>query len=158
MRVAPVSGDLLVKLAITLGGVALAVWAVGRARTAAGDALSSMWNRVAGAAEGAYNWAGNAAQRINPASPENLVYSGLNANQWPDGSNTWGSWLYDEIHFENHPEYEFMGPPNPYESGNSGNYTSVMPPVTGSGGAAFGMYPRPSSSTTLTGNGAQGGW
>lgn len=148
VKIAPPSADMLIKLAVLGVGVGVAVYAVRRVTGAVSDAAGQAW----GALERGAQWVMDGTRYINPASPDNLIYSGMNANQWPDGSNTWGSWLYDEIHFENHPEYEFMGPPNPYESGNNGNYTSVMPPVTGTGGAAFGMYPRANT------GGASGSW
>lgn len=146
MRVAPVSADLLIKLALLGIGVGVAVWAVRRMSDAVSGAVDSAWGQLDAAAQ----WVRDGTKYINPASPDNLIYSGLNNNQWPDGSNTWGSWLYDEIHFENHPEYEFMGPPNPY--GDNRYYDSVTPPVNGTGGAAFGMYPRANT------GGASGSW
>jgi len=77
MRVAPVSGDLLVKAALVLGGVALAVWAVQRASSAAaaaaGAAWDATWGTVTGAAdtvreqaEVAYHTAGDMAWYAAP--------------------------------------------------------------------------------------------
>lgn len=147
MRVTPVSGDLLVKLAVVIGGAALAVWAVGRVRQAAADSVTNLWASIANGAEQAINWAGNAAQAVNPASDQNLLYQGLSRGL---GGESLGGWLYNEVHFENHPEYEFMGPPNIYAG--QGNYTSVTPAYNGPGGAAFGMYPR------INTGGATGSW
>lgn len=44
MKIAPVSGDLLVKGALMIGGVLLAVWAVRRITGAAGDAAGAAWD------------------------------------------------------------------------------------------------------------------
>lgn len=120
MRVTPVSGDLLVKLALVVIGVGVAVYAVRRVQGAVNDAAAAVWAPVDAAAQ----WV-----------REQTAYVG----QAVDNVSTW---VGNEIHFERQPEYEFMGPPNPYESSYGGNYTSVTPPITGSGGAAFGIYPR----------------
>ncbi|GKS96780.1 hypothetical protein [Acidovorax sp. SUPP2825] len=64
MRIAPVSGDLLVKVALIVGGAALAVWAVRRATTAAGAVAGQAWDTV--------------AQAVNPWSPNNVAYQTAN--------------------------------------------------------------------------------
>lgn len=150
MRVAPVSGDLLVKAVLVIGGVALAAWAVARMRQAAGDAAGAVWNGIASAAEGAYNLAGNAAQAVNPFNNDNVFYRGTNEVLFPSGNDTLGTWIYDALNPAPTPEYEFMGPPNIYAG--QGNHTSVTPAYNGPGGAAFGVYPRP------FGGGASGSW
>ncbi|GKT19567.1 hypothetical protein AVHY2522_22955 [Acidovorax sp. SUPP2522] len=129
------SGDLLVKLALLAGGALLAVYVVRRATQAATDAAAAVWAPVDAAAQWVRNQTAYVGEAVGGAA----------------------QWVNDEIHFENHPEYEFMGPPNPYESGSNGDYTSVTPPVTGSGGAAFGMYPRVIRRPVNTG-GAEGSW
>lgn len=63
MKIAPVSGDLLVQLAIGAAVIGAAWWAVRSTRKAVGDQL-------AGAAE----WAENIAMTtLNPASEQNIV-------------------------------------------------------------------------------------
>lgn len=90
MKVAPVSADLLIKLALmatAIGGL----WYVGR--------------RVAGALPSA----GALVQAFNPASDQNLAYTGVNAlgnaivdatgpGRNADGSWTFGGFLYDVTH------------------------------------------------------------
>ena len=150
MRMTPVSGDLLVKAVLVIGGAALAVWAVGRMRSAAGEAAAATWNSIANTAEQAVNWAGNAVQYVNPASTNNVIYTGLNDVFFPGRSDTIGTWLYGALNPDPlaEPAYEFVGPPYipPYTPGSA----SVTPGYTGSGGAAFGIYPRA--------GGASGSW
>lgn len=94
MKIAPVSGDLLVKLgigAVAFGGLAMLIYT---------------WKSQASAAAGA---AANALDAVNPTSADNVVYSTYNnfAGQiMPDngpGRNADGSWslggfLYDITH------------------------------------------------------------
>lgn len=150
MKIAPVSADLLIKLALAGVAVGVAVWAARRVTGAVSGAVgdAAQWARDAA------QWVADGTRYVNPASPDNLIYSGINDRLWPDGSQTLGTWLYNEIHFEEHPEAQFMGPPDPPWWDNR-NYTSVTPPVTGSGGAAFGIYPRPGRGNT---GGASGSW
>jgi len=130
MRVAPVSGDLLVKVALLAIGIGVAVYAVRRVTTAASDAAAAVWAPI----DAAQQWVRDQTNYVS------------------DTAGGVARWISNEIHFENHPEYEFMGPPNPYESSYSGYYTSVTPPITGTGGAAFGIYPR------FGQHGATGSW
>lgn len=145
MRVGPVSGDLLVKLALMGIGVGVAVWAVRRMQDAVSGAVDSAWGSVDAAAQ----WVRDGTKYINPASDQNLAYKGVNSVFFPEGDQTLGTWLYDVFRPAPTPEYEFVGPPNIYAG--QGNTTSVTPGYTGPGGAAFGMYPR------ATG-GASGSW
>lgn len=126
VKIAPPSADMLIKLALLGIGIGVAVYAVRRVTDAVRGAASAAWAPVDAAAQ----WVRDGTRYVGEAA----------------------DWAYNEIHFENHPEYHFMGPPNPYESGNNGDYTSIMPPITGSGGAAFGMYPRANT------GGASGSW
>lgn len=130
MRVAPVSADLLIKLALLGVGIGVAVYVVRGVTDAVQGAVRDAWAPIDAATEAAAQWVRNGTRYVSEAA----------------------DWVSNEIHFENHPEYNFMGPPNPYESGNNGDYTSILPPITGSGGAAFGMYPRANT------GGASGSW
>lgn len=118
-------------------GIGVAVWAVRRVTGAVSDAVggAGLW------ASDAAQWVADGTKYVNPASDQNLAYTGVNSVFWPDNSQTLGTWLYDVTHPEPTPAYEFMGPPNIYAGQN--NTTSATAPVNGSGGAAFGIYPRP---------------
>lgn len=72
MKVAPVSADLLVKLALGAALVGGAWWAITRARSAAGDAL-------AGAASAAWDTVGDAAWALSPTNQNNVIYQTVNA-------------------------------------------------------------------------------
>lgn len=93
MKIGPVSGDLVVKGALVLGGVLLAIWAVRRVTGAASSAAEQAW----GAAQ-------NAAWAVTPWNNENVVYQGVNNALFPDGSDTLGTWLYGITHPEPRPE------------------------------------------------------
>lgn len=136
MRVAPVSADLLIKLALAGIGIGVAVWAVRRVSGAVSDAASNAWGAVNDAAQ----WVADGTKYINPASDQNVVYTTVNQHFWPAGEQTVGTWFYDLLHPEPGPEQTFVGPPNIYAGQN--DTTSTTAPVNGSGGAAFGMYPR----------------
>ena len=97
MKVSPVSGDLLVKAALVLGGVALAVWAARRAAAAATDAASAAWSNAADAVS-------NGAWAVTPWNNQNIVSQTVNGAIWPDGSDTLGTWLYGITHPEPRPE------------------------------------------------------
>jgi len=98
MKIAPVSGDLIVKLgigAIAFGGLAMLIYT---------------WKSQASAAAGAAaNAASNAIDAVNPTSADNIVYSSYNnfaGSVLPDagpGRNADGSWslggfIYDITH------------------------------------------------------------
>jgi hypothetical protein len=95
MRVAPVSGDFMVKLAIGAALLGLAWWALERARSAASDAVGGALSSI--------------GEAVNPASADNLINRAVTAigeaitgPQSPgrnaDGSWTVGAWLYDVTH------------------------------------------------------------
>lgn len=98
MKIAPVSGDMLIKLGLgllALGGVAMIVYTVKSQASAAAGYAS--------------NLAEQAANAVNPSSRDNFVYSGFNgiaATVVPpsgpgysaDGSWSLGAWLYDINH------------------------------------------------------------
>lgn len=68
MKLAPVSGDMLIKLALgvaVLGAVGLMVW---KAKSAASGAVDAVKDA-----------AGKVAEAVNPASDQNLVYRGASA-------------------------------------------------------------------------------
>lgn len=98
MKVAPVSGDLIVKLgigAVLFGGLAMLIYT---------------WKSQASAAAGAAaNAVGNAMDAVNPSSADNLVYSSYNnfagailpdsgPGRNADGSWSLGGFLYDITH------------------------------------------------------------
>ena len=93
MKIGPVSGDLVVKGALALGAVILAVWAVRRVTGAASNAAEQAW----GVAQ-------NAAWAVTPWNNENVVYQGVNNALFPDNSDTLGTWLYGITHPEPRPE------------------------------------------------------
>lgn len=98
MKIAPVSGDMVIKLGLgllALGGVAMVIYTVKSQASAAAGAVS--------------NFAEQAAATINPSSRDNFVYSGFNgiaATVAPangpgynaDGTWSLGAWLYDIQH------------------------------------------------------------
>lgn len=63
MRATPVSGDLVVKLAITAICATLGVWAV---------------RRIAARASTVGAAVGNGLQAVNPTNPDNVIYQGAN--------------------------------------------------------------------------------
>lgn len=89
MKVAPVSADLLIKLALGAVAVGLVVYGYRKVSAAAGSVGTS----IAAVAEDAVN-------AINPASDQNLAYRGVNAigsAVTGDNSFSLGSWLYDKF-------------------------------------------------------------
>lgn len=141
MRVAPVSGDLLVKLALGAGLVAGLVWAARRAAAAVPE-LPSLQDIM--------DAASNTAAHLAPWNPDNpaavAVNAGVSAATGRD--ETLGGWLYDLTHAD--PMTSSPPPAAAWPTGwstgggrwnNPSAYTA--PGVTGSGGAAFGIYPRP---------------
>lgn len=84
MKIAPVSADLLVKLAIGAGAVLAVVYLGRRLGDAAGQAV------------------GTVVDAINPASDQNLVYRAVNAGvQAATGTpDTLGTWIYNVTHPE----------------------------------------------------------
>lgn len=96
MRVAPVSADLLIKLAIA-AGVAAAAWYAYR-RVA--DAMPTLPS-AATLAEKVASAASATADAVNPASPTNLVNRAVTATGQAvtkDSGWTLGGWLYDITH------------------------------------------------------------
>ena len=95
MKVAPVSADLLVKLAMLAGGVALAWYLVKRAQGAVASATEAASKALSQAVD-------SVVAGVNPASQSNYVYTGINnlgGSLTGQGSNfTVGGWLYDVTH------------------------------------------------------------
>lgn len=90
MKIEPVSGDLVVKIAI---GAAVVLGAVYLARKAGGA--------LGGAASEAVTWAGNvAATKLNPASDQNIVYQDANSvvSAAAGRPETLGGWWYSLWH------------------------------------------------------------
>ncbi len=100
MKVAPVSADLLIKLALFGGGALLVVWAVRRATGAAGE----VWGGVSDAAAVAYQTATDAAWAVTPWNNQNVIAQGVNNTIWPDQSESLGTWLYGLLNPEPRPE------------------------------------------------------
>jgi hypothetical protein len=88
MKIAPVSGDMAVKLAVGLVAFAGVAYLVFKARQTA-DAAAQMLSTT-----------------FNPASPDNVIYQTVNtafaSDTGPganaDGSWTLGGWIYDVTH------------------------------------------------------------
>lgn len=89
MKVAPVSADLLIKLALLAAGVGVAVYAVQRMRDAVPD--------LGGAVDAAAEWGANLARTtLNPASDQNLAYSaanGLTSAATGGADTSFGGWV-----------------------------------------------------------------
>lgn len=77
MRVGAVSGDLVVKLALAIAGIGLAVWVARKAASAAPGAISA------------------AVDAINPASPSNVAYTAASGavSTLAGREETLGTWL-----------------------------------------------------------------
>lgn len=141
VKVAPVSGDLLVKLALGALVIGAGVWAVRRASQAVPEAAGRAWDAIT---QGAYSLA--------PTNPNNVVYGGVNAglSRVLGRDETLGGWVY-----------ELVNPPAPAPDPLQGTYDGraaqpwdVTPSYSGGRannpsaysadtGAAFGFYRRP---------------
>lgn len=106
MKFAPVSADLLVKLALLAAGVGLAVYLVRRATGAVSEGIGRALNS---AGELAADVADSVIVGTNPVNPANYVNRAVTAvgsavvsdsgpGRNADGSFTVGGWLYDIIH------------------------------------------------------------
>lgn len=92
MKAAPVSGDMLVKLALGALAVGLAWYTIRKAKNAVSDAVSQLGD-----------WTGNKLQYLNPMNDQNIVYSGVNSVGGYLAGDTSGSWtlggaIYDAFH------------------------------------------------------------
>jgi hypothetical protein len=128
MRVAPVSADLLIKLGIAAALLGAVAWGISRAARAAGAWMPDL--------------SGLDLEVMNPASDQNLIYRGTSGvvSAVTGRDETLGTWLYGLTHTEPNlsgpapvlvdPDLFFLGLPRAQL-------------VEGSGGAAFGIYPRP---------------
>jgi len=97
MKIAPVSADLLIKLAMLAGGVLVLAYVVRKASTAASDAAGAAWDATSQAVR-------DGAWAVTPWNNNNVVYQGVNSTLFPDGSDTLGTWLYNVTHPEPRPE------------------------------------------------------
>jgi hypothetical protein len=104
MKIAPVSADLLIKLALLGGGALLAVWAVRRATGAASDAAGQVWNAAGQAWDRTTTAATDAAWAVTPWNNNNVIYQTANRGLFPDGQDTLGTWLHDVFNPEPRPE------------------------------------------------------
>lgn len=91
MKIAPVSADLIIKLALVAGGVIAVVWAFRKASSAAGEAVSGAWTGVVdGVAAGTH--------AIDPRNDENIIYRGVNVITGGNDSNSLGGRIADFFH------------------------------------------------------------
>lgn len=103
MKVAPVSADLLIKLAIGAAAVGAAWYAWTKLRGAAGEAFGAVADTVGEVADAV-------AVGVNPINPENFINRGVSAaggaiitSPTAPGKNADGSWtlggaIYDMTH------------------------------------------------------------
>lgn len=120
MKIAPISGDLLVKLgigAVAFGGLAMLIYT---------------WKSQASAAAGA---AANAVDYINPNSTQNAAYTSVNgfwSTVLPDrapGRNADGSWsLGGFVYDVTHPitAWQVSNVTNPTPTGQVGPYVDAL--------------------------------
>lgn len=97
MKIAPVSADLLIKLALVAGGLLAVAYVVRKASTAASDAAGAAWDATSQAVR-------DGAWAVTPWNNNNAIYQGVNSALFPDGSETLGTWLYNVTHPEPRPE------------------------------------------------------
>lgn len=93
MKVAPVSADLLIKLAMTAAVVGVVYYGYKKLSGAAGEALGNAASTITE----------TVTTTLNPASDKNIIYKGVNAvGGAVSGSDSWslGSWIYDITHPE----------------------------------------------------------
>lgn len=136
MKIAPVSADLLIKLALLAGGVLVAAYVVRKASTAASDAAGAAWDATSQAVR-------DGAWAVTPWNQENVIYKGVNNTLFPDGNDTLGTWIYDLLHPEPSPPMYVPDSPAWNTQGGQWNNPSAYTAPSGQGGAAFGIYPRP---------------
>lgn len=102
MKFAPVSADLLIKLALIAGAVGLAVYVVRRSQAAVSGAVDQLVDQAGAVADAVI-------VGMNPHDPGNWVNQGVSkvggalvSHEGPgrngDGSWTVGAWLYDLTH------------------------------------------------------------
>jgi len=143
MKIAPVSGDLLVKLTLIAAAVGLVAYGVKEVN----DKLSKLKNPLAGMSDVLYQTMdaiGNAwtSGAINPASTENVIYSGVNDSLFPAGTNTVGGWLYDLIHSDPVNPNSYANALSAWDTAGRWNNPSAYTAPAEQGGAAFGIYPK----------------
>lgn len=151
MTVTPLSGDFLLKTALVIGGVALAVWAARRASAAAAAAAGQVWDSAGQAVDRAGQAVRDGAWAVTPWNNENVFYDGINRQIWPDGSDTLGTAAYtltdDLAQWWNDVTGTQGWTTGQGRWNNPSAYTAerggTTPGYSGSGGAAFGIYPRP---------------
>lgn len=136
MKVAPVSADLLIKLALLAGGVLVAAYVVRKASTAASDAAGAAWDATSQAVR-------DGAWAVTPWNQENVFYEGINNAIWPDGSESLGTWLYNLTHSDPLKPSAYGNALNAWDTSGRWNNPSAYTAPSGQGGAAFGIYPRP---------------
>lgn len=99
MKIAPVSADLLIKVALGAVAVGGLLYLVNKITGAAAGAVGDVVDSVTEAA----------STTFNPASNQNFIYRSVNAvgdaialpdapGRNADGSFTWGGWFYDVTH------------------------------------------------------------
>lgn len=136
MKIAPVSADLLIKLALLAGGVLVAAYVVRKASTAASDAAGAAWDATSQAVR-------DGAWAVTPWNNDNVIYQGVNGALFHDGSDSLGTWLYGLLNPEPSPPMYVPDSPQWNTQGGQWNNPSAYTAPSGQGGAAFGIYPRP---------------
>lgn len=102
MKVAPLSADLLLKIALVAGGIVLAVYLVRRSGAAVTGAVGAVVHELGEVAD-------SVIVGVNPANPSNwvnqavtsagsAVVSATGPGRNADGSWSLGGWLYDVTH------------------------------------------------------------
>lgn len=146
MRVAPVSADLLIKLALGVVVIGAAVYGARRLMASINGIGSDAWASASGTVADVADWAGVA---LNPASDGNLVYSGIsNAGEAITGVPGWnlGGWLHDAINGDAWADEMARDDERARAEADAetARLLARYPSYTvGPGGAAFGIYPRP---------------
>lgn len=143
MKIAPVSADLLIKLALLASGVLVAAYVVRKASTVAADAAGAAWGGITDAAGVAYQTATDAAWSVAPWNQGNVFYEGVNNAIWPDGSESLGTWLYNLTHSDPLQPSSYGNALNAWGTSGRWNNPSAYTAPSDQGGAAFGIYPRP---------------
>lgn len=122
-------------IGLGLGAAVVVIYAARRAAGAASDLAGQAWSAAEDAA-----WA------VTPWNNQNVISQGVNNALFPAGDRTIGTWLYDLVNGDEWARINKPAPqPEPWSTGGGkwNNPSAYTPPgTTGSGGAAFGIYPR----------------
>jgi hypothetical protein len=117
VKVAPVSADLLIKLALGAALIGAGVWAVRRATAAASDAAGKFWDTATDSARGL-------ADSVTPWNNENVIYRAANAATGGTPDVPLGVRLWEWTHSE--PDYTAT-PPRANTGGATGSWSEPLP-------------------------------